>query len=474
MDYHLNHNSIMKRILKWTLVVTIISCTLSCTPEQDLADCHIMAREAEIHIVEDFFPNCDDIFRNRMIVSVFVIADQEVTGHEWDIAGQVSTDSEIELMGFGTKEGTVKLHFGDCVWPVRFSVDLSSKSEGACISGNCWRDSRYFEGGVDNIYDETDYGSGPLVVELLDGETLELIATDTTESFDNESTYTFDGLNEGWYVLKFNEIEMDNEFIWLDKTDSPVISDRDSDVNEQGYTEPFFVKDCEPLDHISAGFKVCFADDQDCINEEECSFFVTREDVRFTSTFTSCFNGSAGASVVISTPQDAYFNLYYKSEFLTQGVVGGSNNFVAVKDNSEKVKLTITSGNCNFSDTFDIEYNLPSSNIRGRVWEDSGEIAGKLDPGDEYISFIKVELLDAETLEVLRSTNANSLGVYSFSGVSPDDYIVSFINEDMQLEFVERSSQLGGSIVNENGMTDVITIENCQDKNNVSAALQLK
>ena len=171
----------------------------------------------DIHIVQDLIPNCTDIANNRMKLSVYVDG-REIQNLEWEIDGQTFRTDSLEIEGTGIKRGVVTVGFDGCVVERPFQASLTVDQLETSISGFCWRDSRYFEAGTVHLYDNTDIDSGPIVVELLDGETLELIARDTT---DEDSAYSFTDLNEGLYVLKFNKRETLNSFIWLKQNPGP-------------------------------------------------------------------------------------------------------------------------------------------------------------------------------------------------------------------------------------------------------------
>ena len=355
-----------------------------------------------------------------------------------------------------------------------YHIDCSQDSLGS-IAGRAWKDSYYFEGGVGYAWDATDLIAPNIKVELLDGNTLEVIAETITDL--SEGRYHFENVMPGSYVVRFHKWDyVERPFIWLN-SELGVDEELDSDVNQEGYTEVFDVWECQQYTHVDAGFKICFEDDADCQSLDPCTYFLTAEDIRIRSTIYFC-------SVELTHSIPAQFDDLgsLQCEYIIDGEVfnGEHQDF----DFSEKLEEDTLTGTlrvfndfCSVTKDFELPVEFTNANgfLGNQVWYDS-ESGNRdvFDATDSHIEDMRVELLDAQSLEIVEFTFTDPFGRYLFRDISEGEYVIRFINDDSASKFVKQyigSDDTQDSNANSEGYSDSFIVEKCLTNLNIDAGL---
>jgi protocatechuate 3,4-dioxygenase beta subunit len=89
------------------------------------------------------------------------------------------------------------------------------------------------------------------------------------------------------------------------------------------------------------------------------------------------------------------------------------------------------------------------------VWDDlNGN--GVQDAGEPGVGGVVVNLLDASGANILKTTTTNSSGIYGFTGLLPDDYIVAFRKPDAYTGFV--GADIGGNDTKDSDVSDISAV----------------
>ncbi|MCP4105009.1 MAG: hypothetical protein GY749_05665 [Desulfobacteraceae bacterium] len=74
----------------------------------------------------------------------------------------------------------------------------------------------------------------------------------------------------------------------------------------------------------------------------------------------------------------------------------------------------------------DFGYHEKTSSLGGFWWSDLNQ-DGIQDSGEPGVVGVTVNLLDAETGDIIAAVMTNEAGYYEFTGLSPDEYILEFV-----------------------------------------------
>jgi len=204
---------------------------------------------------EDFFEieqeviHCDeDSALRRINVSVVYKGPNSMgLDYEWEIEGEQFMGQRILWLGKDVVKGTLKATNPEDGCFITKQIEIDATEPGGFIGNRVWKDSYLNTFGL-GVLDSSDDFLKDIQVELLSYPSLELIQATIT---DEKGEYFFIGIPSGNYVVKFEKPQGmsfvrkyggDNEF-------------EDSNANENGYTDTFFLAECEANLSIDAGLK---------------------------------------------------------------------------------------------------------------------------------------------------------------------------------------------------------------------------
>jgi len=437
----------------------------SCADNQEpLLPCTDLTSD-DISIEEDFKKDCSGAQENIMILNASLGSEYSPMEYLWHFGDSTFVGQYFLLEGEGPFIGEVEIQIEDCT--VIKELEIVFPSSLSSISGRVWRESRYFEGGLLNEFDPTDYPSIDILVELLDANTMEVLDRDST---DQNAEYLFDELVTGEYILKFHERVFANTFLWITPNAGHGGDVADSDVNAEGMSDKLVIEACDDI-KIDAGYKVCFPDDEDCLSFDPCSYFVKDDDIVITEMINNCFKGEINHTYSLTVPQQAYMSLRYRWDI--ENEIYNDSRFNHRASGVVDAVLTITNLDCKIVRNFQIDFGIPTANISGLVWQETNVGSYTYNESDDdTVADVLVELLDGNSMEILKSTRTDMDGTYLFEEIVTGDYIVRFADDEMK-SFIKKdgASDHHDNDANENGMTDVFTFDSCGDKADIFAGM---
>ena len=341
----------------------------------------------------------------------------------------------------------------------------------ATISDFVWHDLN-----ANGIQDALESGLASVTVNLLDSS-LSLISSTIT---DPSGFYSFSGLTPGDYVI---EVVQPASFFFSPQ-DEGLDDSLDSDADTTtGQTGVITVVSNELNDSVDIGLYQNATISNFIWEDSNANGIQDAGELGLDSVTVSLFDGddnfisstlsdaSGFYSFIGLTPDDYYITVAAPAGFFFSPEQVGSD--ITIDSNINPLTgrsdtTTLSSGE--MDNTYDAGLYQEGS-ISDRVWLDENG-NGIQDLGEAGIENVTVNLLDS-ALNLISTTLTDPSGNYTFSDLTPGDYIVQFVAPSGMFF---TGKDLGGddnldSDANALGNTDVITITSGLDNSSVSAGL---
>jgi hypothetical protein len=241
----------MNRLLIFLAGITII---LSCGNDAD--PCPDFISLSDVELVQDY--GCADIDgEERYAFLLNVVMDRQLKEDlnlefEWTVLGQKYVGHRIVIPASEETEATLRIYNSGCEIATVIQLDKESDElyPKGILGNTVWLDNREWANYKSfDCLDASDSRIEGMVVQLINPEDRSIIDQVIT---DEEGRYIFFGLEEGEYQLRFVNEDSNLEFVKPFDCDDTYL---DSHCDRDGYTDIFYLNECEINLTIDAGLK---------------------------------------------------------------------------------------------------------------------------------------------------------------------------------------------------------------------------
>ena len=344
-----------------------------------------------------------------------------------------------------------------------------------------WEDSN-----ANGIQDGTEAGLGGITVYLTDASGNRVVAggSPIATTTDANGAYSFQNLRPGTYGV---EVSRPNGYLFSAK-DQGSDDTVDSDVDAIGKSASVTLASGQSNTSLDAGLYRTASLGDTVWHDLNANGIQDSGETGIAGATVFLLDGNGNrisqGGVAVSTTTDA------NGKYSFSGLTPGSYAVEVVKPSgydafSSRNQGTDTAFDSNIDPTTgksevvelssgEVETSVDAglyklANLGDRVWSDTNA-NGIQETGETGTAGLTVELYDSTSTTLIRSTTTGADGIYSFSGLTPGDYVVKFSKPvDAYFSDLGKGSTTTDTDADANGFTGVITLASGETNTSIDA-----